>query len=311
MKKVKLLVLISVYLFVITNATRAQTQVTVTAITKEMSKGAKPGYKVNIPENSIKDVKPAWEKLLRENSKGKMQNVNAETSMTGAVTLLLSASPINIYSQMEEADGQVIIYAYFELTEGNFVNSASGDKDAGAQKYLHDFATRLFRASVQKMTDDEMHKLLDAEHTLNNKLHDEQQAKLEIITLNAKIKRAEEQNVFIKKEQEFTDQQIARQQDLIDKSSNKTDEITGKIKGKAEGATQEAQRTLENLQKQKVNLDKDFQRNILDANLDRDKIKDREKNIERAIKEQTTQTEAVKAQKTVVEKLLAKLATIK
>jgi hypothetical protein len=305
-------IIMMVYLCIMAAGIKAQTDVTVTAITKEMSKGTRPGYKVNIPENTLKDVKNAWENLLRENSKGKLQTVNAETSMIGAVSIQISASPINIYSQLEETNGQVIIYAFFQLTtDSSFVSAASKDRDAGARKYLHDFATRLFKASVQKMADEEMKKLLEAERLLDSRLRDEQKAKMEILMLNCDIKRTEDDNVFIVKEQAFNEQQIARQKDLIERSKGKADEITGKAKGKPESTNSEAQKALDNLTKEKLKLEKDAQKNILDGNLDRDKIKDREKNIERALKDQATQKAVVAAQKQLVDKLLTKLSTIK
>jgi hypothetical protein len=154
------------------------------------------------------------------------------------------------------------------------VSGAIADKDAGVKKYLHDFGTQLFKASVQKMTDDEMKKLLDAEHQLDAKLRDEQRAKMEIIMLNCDIKRREEDNTFIVKEQAYNDQQIARQRDLIEKSKGKVDAITGKAKGKPEGVSAESQRVLDNLLKQKTSLEKEAQKNTLDGTLDRDKIKE-------------------------------------
>ena len=311
MKAINTILLILTCICVCHLGVYAQTDVSLTSMTKEMSKGKKPCYKLVIPENNLRDVKSAWEKLLKENSKGKMQTVNAQTSMMGAVTLLISAAPINIYSQMDESNGAVTIYAYFELPDSSFVSSAIADKDAGVKKYLHDFGTQLFKASVQKMADDEMKKLLDAEHQLDAKLRDEQRAKMEIIMLNCDIKRREEDNAFIVKEQAYNDQQIARQRDLIEKSKGKVDAITGKAKGRPEGVSAESQRVLDNLLKQKTSIEKEAQKNTLDGTLDRDKIKDQEKNIERALKDQVIQKAAVASQKLVVEKLLAKLATIK
>jgi hypothetical protein len=164
MKK-KILSIQFAFLILIPLFLNAQKKIEVTQENVTMSKGNQPAYKVIIPEANLDIVTKEWTKLIRQDTKSKVEVMGSELNITGTLIKEIYQEPFNIYSALVGADSAVKLFAVFEIdsmffTAGENNNTLHGEKTDNAIKvFIRNFAVSQYKTAVQDKVDNEEKKL--------------------------------------------------------------------------------------------------------------------------------------------------------
>ena len=93
----------------------AQKYSEVSTETVTISKGQQPAYIINIPDADVDVVVKDWKKLIRQNTKSKVEESGGEISILGTQIEEIYHNPINIYSLIYKKDTVVRVVAAFEI----------------------------------------------------------------------------------------------------------------------------------------------------------------------------------------------------
>jgi hypothetical protein len=181
-----LLLIVSVFAF-------AQTQISVDALPRAMSKGTHPSYMILIPQGTLKGVEKDWQKYISAGTKEKVIVVKGETYQAGAVNANVSAVPFNIYSTLLETSEGVRLTAWITEDDSVFISrEVSTDKDLAIQKYLRDFGVREYRHVVEGELRRETDTYNKLEKELDALVNEEEKAAKRISENNRSIQEAQD-----------------------------------------------------------------------------------------------------------------------
>lgn len=299
MKKLNVLMLATMLFF--TNNLSAQKEITVTSVNKQMSRGMQPGYMVNIPEATVKDVSAAYKKQLEDNTKASAKSIDNELVIYGAVNKNFSANPFIIYSKMLETTDGIELTIYVTEDSLKFIGEDSDpDKVAALKKTLHDFAASQYKMVVNKQLAVENKKLLDLKETLEDQMDDENENLKDIKQNQRNIENYQSKIESNKTQQASKIEQIDKQQKLADGISDKKSPEYNL-----------ATKNLKKYQDEKKSLEKEsekYSRSIDDENTE---IKELEHKNEDIKKQQATTNQKIEAQDIVVKNMEAVINGIK
>jgi DNA repair exonuclease SbcCD ATPase subunit len=279
----------------------AQKEITVTEVTKQMSRGEQPGFFVKIPGAKLKDVMAAYKKQLELNTKANAKEIDGELVNYGVVNKNFSDRQFIIYSKFLETMEGVEMTVFATEDSLAFINeSGAPEKVAALKKSIRDFAVSEYRKVVSKKLEMETGKLNDLKKSLE-KSHAQESDNLNNISKNQReienYKSKIEQNKSAQKEKS---DQISRQQTTLSEISDKS------------GTTyKSAENTLKNFKKDLSDLEKEQSKagaHIDDSNT---QIRESERKNEELKKQQEDQKTKVEAQEKVVKDLENELAGIK
>jgi hypothetical protein len=129
---------------------------------------------VMIPQVTLRDAQKDWQHYVGKGSKGKSSNTDGEYTQYAAVNKNISADPFNITARLLATTSGVKISVWLS-DNNNFQNNKtpSDDRNQALQKYIHDFAVQEYRDAVmnelkgnqqqQKMMENDMTKLVKEE----------------------------------------------------------------------------------------------------------------------------------------------------
>ena len=80
-----------------------------------MSQGEQPAYIVNVPQSDYELVLNAWKKVIRQNTKSKVEEKEHELFIAGTQITSIHHKPINIYSAVINKDSVVKVVAVYEI----------------------------------------------------------------------------------------------------------------------------------------------------------------------------------------------------
>ncbi len=136
-------------------------------ITKAISRGEQPGFRVRIYQAEKKEIDNAWSKVIRNDTKSKVENVNNEFSIIWTNLKDISQKPINVYAIINPYQTYVELNAFFEL-DSVFITKASNETEyLAARKFVRDFAIEKYREALAAEIKTEEKKLSDLEGDLD------------------------------------------------------------------------------------------------------------------------------------------------
>jgi predicted nucleic acid-binding Zn-ribbon protein len=302
--KIKTQILAILILFLVPAFIYAQEKVEVVHKTVAISPGEQPAYVVEIPESDYKDVTDDWKKIIRQNTKSKVEEVESEYIIKGTVINEISQNPINIYSTVIHSDSTVKIIAAFEIDSVFFFldeenKTVQNEKThQHIQHLMHDFAINQY---INYVADD----LSDAQKELKSKNKEYKNILGDIESQQKDIKQNE--------------QDIKDSEDLISSYETDNERKLGEINAKKEAnalvsgedAIKQARSDLKSLEKEKKGIENDLAKEKKNIVKYQSNIKEAEHKIENLTEQQQEKKEEIEKQEDIVKAIDAKLAGIK
>ena len=141
-------------------------------ITKTMSKGMQPGFKIDVYDATKKRAAEALGKVMKEENKSKVELVNNEYSIMGNIIKSISTKPLNVYVVLNEYEDHVEMLAFYEMDSVFLTKEKNESEYIAARKFTRDYAVKAYRNAVQEKIDAEEKKLKDLQSELD-KIHKE------------------------------------------------------------------------------------------------------------------------------------------
>lgn len=268
---------------------------------RAFSKGSKPSYQFTIPQAVTKDVEKDWQKYIKIGSKGKVETVNGETFILGAVNKNISPSTFDIYSTIVESKEGVRITAWLVGPDSAYISNASNtDRNLAVQKYLHSFAVPEYKEAVGKELKAEQDKLKALENDLKTFVKDEEKSNQKIKENERSIDRQKNAIKASEHDQKNKADQIGAQKKVVEQQ-----------KAISETAAKDAAKVQKNFEKELKQLEKDHEK--LSKGIDgwEKEIREEGRNIEKSKQNQRLKNDSIEKQKLVVKAVEEKLAAIK
>ena len=301
--KTQLLIIIIIFLFPI--ILNAQQEIEVSEDSALISKGKQLGYAVYIPQGEFDDIKKDWSKLIRQNTKSKVEEVGFEINILGTQIEEIHHEPINLYSVIYQKDTAFLVIAFFEI-DSVFFTFDENNKTLQSEKIYHgikhfirNFAVEQYKTAVQNELDEEEKTLKKLNKEFANLTKENENAHKEI-----------QQN-----EQDTTNSKhaiITYERD----NERKLEEINAKKESmasipKGSDLEKEAKKELKGLEKDKKHFENNLEKerkNIVECNA---KIEEMNLLIENNLKQQEEMKVFIEQQEEVVKVVTAKLNGIK
>ncbi|MBK9733288.1 MAG: hypothetical protein IPO83_18710 [Chitinophagaceae bacterium] len=114
-------------------------------ITKAMSKGTQPGFRIDIPQVKKKGTVDALAKAMKSENKALLQQVNNEYIVRGTTIQNISPRPLNVYGIVNEYEDHVELLFFYEQ-DSTFLSKEKNETEyLSARKYTRDFAVKAYR----------------------------------------------------------------------------------------------------------------------------------------------------------------------
>jgi len=285
---------------IIPTAAFAQKPIVVEEVIKEMSKGMQSGFEVLVPEVTLREIKSDLSKYIRKGSRGKVEEKNGETFITGAVNKNISPDLFTVYVKRLEVDDGVKLTAFFTADDTLFfTTSLNPDQGLAIKKYLKDFAVAQYRELVSSELGLQQRKLQDMEMQFENLVKAKQKSER---TIN-ESKRTIELNKKEIVQNNFLDSlkaiEVLNQRQAVYKIKN-----SGTEEEKLES------KKLKSLESEKRKLEKEKETLELEIDLLDNRIEDEQRAIENNLKLQEEKNKEIEKQKNKVALTEEKLSKI-
>lgn len=282
-------------------ALNAQVKITAEEQSRPMSKGTYPSFLTDIPNAKLKTIEKEWSKYLTKGSKSKIEEVNGEWQIHGAVNKNIFPSPFNVYSKLLETKEGVRLTIWITQDDSVFISKdLNNDQDLAAKKYLTDFAADQYRDVVKDELDAEKDKLKKLEKELDDLVKSEEKSNNRIKENMRSIERNKNDIKINDEDQKRKIEQISAQKTVVEAT-------------KAGGGDpyKEAQKALSNLNSEKEKLEK--QNEKLNKEIDNweKENRDEDRNMKQSQQDQFEKTQLIAKQKVNVTGVENKLAGIK
>lgn len=271
----------------------------------KMSQGEQPAYIVMVPESNYDQVLKEWTKIIRQNTKSKVEETEHEIIIKGTQISEISENSMNIYSAVIKADSSVKIVAVYEI-DSTFFSFTDEQPDLQTEKthhhikhFMREFAVKQYKYSVGV-------ELSEAEKLLKTK--------------NKELKELGKQNEVYQKEMKESEQNIKNSEDLISSyeqdNERKLSEINSKKESIAslsgnEDLSGKAKDQLKALEKEKRNIEDKLEKEQNNIVKYQSNIEDLTKYIEDNSEKQLEKKAGIDKQEDVVNATKIKLEWIK
>ncbi|HNR75069.1 MAG TPA: hypothetical protein PKM03_12620 [Cyclobacteriaceae bacterium] len=202
--------------------------VIVEAVSATMSKGAKPGFQVDIPEVASDQIEKNLQNSIRNKTKSKVVKTNNEFSVQGTLLTAISDKPLDVYALLTKMDSSVRVVFFFEQDSVFIEESVDAHKANLSREYARTFAVNQYKEHTQNRIKAENNKLESQEKELRKLMDQNQGMHTDIKKLEADINNA---NMDIKVNvgaQDIKIKEIYKQKELIttikEKETKKTAE---------------------------------------------------------------------------------------
>lgn len=276
----------------------AQKDITVTESDKEMSLGTKNAYVMLIPEAKAPDINGDWQKLLKKDAKGKIEDNKVEVKTSLITIKNVSQVPLTIYSRTVETKEGVQVSAWFVEGDSFISTPVSTDKSLAIQKYLHDFGVQEYKSIAQAQLETEQKTLKDLQKVYDGFVKDQKKAENAVSSAEKDIVKLQEKN---------KDEEGNIKQAIANKNANKAISEQQKDLAAEKKHTKELQGYIQDQQNAENNIKSNNKR----IERLRDKIKEENANADKARQNQGPASSNVEAQKTHVAAAQDKLNNIK
>ncbi|MBN1416697.1 MAG: hypothetical protein JW973_16470 [Bacteroidales bacterium] len=150
-------------------ASNAQRPITVQDTNITFKHGTYPGFMVTIPEVEYKTIEGSWIKLKEKGTKSKVQNVEGEFEIFGALIKDIATAPINIYSYIKDQDTEILLAVSFELQKNDFITMEKRSEEfARTKDFLLSFAKEHYLKLAEEQLQTEEKKLSKIESDLKS-----------------------------------------------------------------------------------------------------------------------------------------------
>lgn len=276
----------------------AQQDITVKEMPKDFSAGSQNAYVLTIPEATTKDVNSDWQKWVKKDAKGKIEDNKGEVKSSLVTITNISSVPLTIYSRSLESKEGVQLSVW--LMEGDsFISTGySADKSTAIQKYLHDFGLQEYRAVAKKQLETQQDKQKQLEKIYDGFVKDQKKADKEVADAKKEIEKLKQKNI---------DEEGNIKQAKANKEANRATAASQKDVSAEKKHTKELEGYINDQQKAENNIKNNNKR------IERlqEKIGEETANSEKAQQNQVTASSNVDAQKTQVAAAQDKLNNIK
>lgn len=304
MKKFILTALLAI-IFIGSLTIQAQNEIQVTNKFISMSQGEQPAYIVEIPEANYESSLKNWKKLIRQNTKNKIEESGHEIVMKSTLIEDIYSKPINLYSAIIIGDSSLKLIAVYEI-DSVFFDFEKVEKSVVNEKinsqikhFMYNFASQQYMYAVEDELEAEENKLKylqkelaslgkQSENNMKDNSENEQNIKNSQDAINSyEIDNERKQNEINAKKEAISG--ISNDPELLDQAKGQLKSLEKEKKG-IEGK----------LEKEQKNIIK-YQANIESLNIE----------LERILELQGTKKEEIDAQELVVENVRKKLHAIK
>ncbi len=225
----------------------SQKEIVITEQNVDMLKGNQPAFVVVIPKASANLIQESWSKIIRQNTKAKVQQEGAVFSIAGTRIIEIYNDPINVYSSTIQLDASVKLITLVEIDNAflgaDSKNSNENYKNAydNLKKFIYYYAIKEYKNSVSKELEIENTKI----QNLANKIFDleKQQTTLQknIRTNEQYIKKSEGLISSLEKTLKTVDSEINKYQVSLSSASEGDKKDLNKLlskKQKEKGTTE-------------------------------------------------------------------------
>lgn len=270
-------------------------------ITKNMSKGMQPGFKIDVYDATKKGTAEALTKVMKEENKSKVELVNNEYIVPGNIIKSISPKPMNVYVILNEYEDRVEMLTFYEMDSVFLTKEKNESEYIAARKFTRDYAVKAYRNAVQEHIDAEEKKLKDLQSELDkiHKEHDNLQKN--ISEEKQTIDNTKEKISTSELDQERVRKQVQEQKATVSKAKGAGNEVMLK---EEEKKLKSFESELSKLQKQEDGFHKDITKSESD-------IRDYERDISNNENAATIKQGDVDKQKELINNLNKKLASIK
>lgn len=270
-----------------------------------MSKGEQPVYTVLIPESNYEDVVDDWIKIIRQNTKSKVEELEHEIVILATEIKEITGKPINIYSAVIKEDSSIKIIAAFEI-DSVFFSLNEENKTVHNEKTHHHIQNFLRDFAVDHYKEFVALELSNSEKLLKTK--------------NKEYKEISKQIENNQKDIQENEQDIKNSQDLISSYEGENDRKQGEIDGKKESIAslsgdsdlaKQAKDQLKTLEKEKKNIQNKLEKENKNIVGYQSEIEEFNRQIEDLIEQQTAKKNEIEVQEDVVDSIRTKHTGIK
>lgn len=162
-----------------------------------------PSVSVTIPEVDYDKALKTWIRELQSGTKSKVMTENKQMTIFGARIKDLNPNPINVYSKLENYEGELLLTAAFEVKKDQYIAKSSGEAEFSiAQNYLKAFSKNLYADLAKSQADAEEKKLKDLQRELSSLENEKTRLQRSIETNNNTI--AQEKENIVAQNNELT-----------------------------------------------------------------------------------------------------------
>lgn len=289
------------FLFCAWTVAASAQQLLVAQSVQACSKGEQTAFQILIPEAKLKNVETDWKKKLKAKSKGKLEEINGEYVIYGAVDENIAPDGFNVFSKLLETTEGVVLTAWFMRSDSVFISRDSApEKSLAVEKYVRDFAVEEYRQVVNGQLNTENKKLSELESDLKQLINNEEKANKKINENERSISRTKADIRSNENDQKAKEAEVKKQKAVVES-----------LKATQGDAYKEAQKTLKQFEtelKKLVNENEKMHKQIDKMEAE---IRDEQRNIAQSIQEQHQKRADIDKQKTVVKTFEEKLSSIK
>jgi len=298
MKTLKLYCLIFL-LVVPVHAIRAQKPIVINSETFFLGEKQYDGIVVTIPEVGFEQVKNSWIKILEKGTKSKVvEAANGEISIFGAFLKSISKKPMNVYSQIISQDSSTWLKTTVELKRDFYITETNSESEYNQLKsILHELAKTEYVDVVSNELSVEEKKQQDLESELRNLQSEKERLGKSIQDDEQNILVSNEALLILDSDLKLKNEELASHKTALNSAEN--DIVRASIEEKIEQIEKEKNKIVNSIEKENKNI-VGYNSDIDDARID----------IQTNIGQQNIKTGEVESQRSVVNKLTAKLATI-
>lgn len=292
-------------IFLIPILSNGQEKVEVNQKTVTMSKGEQPAYTVFIPESNYEEVVENWVKIIRQNTKSKVEETEHEFIILATEIKEIINKPINLYSAVIKADSSVKIIAAFEI-DSVFFSYIEENKTIENEKTHHHIQNFMRDFAIEQYKDFVSEELSEAENLLKTK--------------NKEYKDLSKQIENYQKSIQENEQKIKDSQDLISSYEGENERKQGEINKKKESVAslsgepeleKQAKSQLKSLEKEKKSLGNKLEKENKNIVEYQSEITEYDRQIEDLLENQLEKKNEIEVQEDVVNSIKTKLAGIK
>ncbi|MEO6167721.1 MAG: hypothetical protein ABIO46_09850 [Chitinophagales bacterium] len=193
-------------------------------ITKAMSKGTQPGFRIDIPQVKKKGTVEALSKAMKAESRANLEQVNNEYIVRGTTIKSISPRPLNVYGIVNEYEDHVELLFFYEADSAFLSKEKNETEYLSARKYTRDFAVQAYRGAVQERIDLENSKLKDLQSQLDGLNSEQDKLKKTIDAENQNIEKTRQKIATSEKDQERVGKLVQDQKALVDQARSSKNE---------------------------------------------------------------------------------------